>query len=140
MKRVLFLIGILTSLLFLVACGGKKDFSSMKFNDGVYIGKSEGGEPISYTVVKLEIKDNKIIKSESKFLDSNKNIKDENYGKNIGEKKYKMAQKAVAGMKKYDQLLIEIQNPDEVDAVSGATISGKLFREAVWNALKSAKK
>ncbi len=140
MKKFFKLAILSTIAISLLACGNNKDFSKMKFNDGVYVGKSEGGEPISYTVVKLEIKDNKIIKSEAEFRDSNKNIKDENYCKGIGDKKYQIAQKAVNGMNKYADILLEVQNPEDVDVISGATISQKLFKEAVWNALEAAKK
>lgn len=140
MKKILKLTALTALIISLVACGNSKDFSKMKFKDGVYVGKSEGGEPVSYTVVKLEIKDNKIIKSEAEFMDFNKKIKDESYCKEIGGEKYQIAQKAVKGMNQYANMLLEIQNPDFVDVVSGATISHKLFKEAAWNALESARK
>ncbi len=133
----LFIFSIL--LLLLSACGGSQ-FSKMEFNDGEYIGKSEGGTHPSYTTVKIEIKNNKIVKTEAEFLDAEKNIKDENYGKDKGDKKYQIAQKAVAGMYQYADILLEVQDPELVDAISGATVSAKSFKEAVWNALENAKK
>ena len=40
----------------------------------------------------------------------------------------------------YADKLVEVQDPNEVDAVSGATVSNKEFKEAVWDALEKAKK
>jgi len=37
-------------------------------------------------------------------------------------------------------VVLTIQDPNEVDAVSGATVSNKEFKEAVWDALEKAKK
>ena len=140
MKKFLNVIGISVLILAMNACGGSKNFSKMKFNDGVYQGKAENDDPKSTALVTLEIKENKIIASEAEFRDSKGNIKDENYGKEAGESKYLLAQKSVVGMNQYAEILLEVQDPEKVDAISGATISNKLFKEAVWNALEAAKK
>ena len=58
----------------------------------------------------------------------------------FNDDKYKKAQIAVQGFSTYADKLVEVQDPDQVDAVSGATVSNKEFKEAVWNALDKAKK
>ena len=73
-------------------------------------------------------------------FDSNGNIKGDDYAKDAGEDKYQKAQIAVQGFSTYADKLVEVQDPDQVDAVSGATVSNKEFKEAVWNALDKAKK
>lgn len=140
MKKFFSLIGISVLVLGLSACGSKKDFSKMSFNNGVYQGKAENEDPKSSVVVTIEIADNKIVSSSSEFRDAKGNIKDENYGKEAGESKYLLAQKSVIGMNQYAAILLDVQDPEKVDAISGATISNKLFKEAVWNALEAAKK
>lgn len=140
MKRSLKIMGISVFALLMLASCGKKEFSKMSFKDGTYIGHSEGGDHPSYTEVKLVIKDNKIVESYAEFRDSNKEIKDENYGKQAGPQKYAIAQKAVYGMNQYPKMLLEVQDPDEVDALAGATVTNKLYKEAVWDALEKAER
>lgn len=140
MNKILKLVGVSALLLTVAACGTSK-ISKEKYNDGIYeyTHKSEG-KHISYVHVKLEIKDNKIIKSDAEFLDENQDVKDENYCKGMPEEVYKMAQKSVEASNKYAGILLKKQNPDKVDIVAGATDSNKLFKEAVWKALDLAKK
>lgn len=138
MKMSLKILGIFMFTLFALAGCGEKEFSKLSYKDGTYIGRSEGGKPISYTEVKITIKDNKIVESSAEFRDSNKEIKDENYGKNSGPQSYAIAQKAVRGMNEYPKMLLEVQDPEDVDALAGATITNKLYKEAVWNALEKA--
>lgn len=139
MKKIFSLIGISALILTLSSCG-EKNFSKMKFNDGVYKGKAENDDPKTTVNVTIEIKDNKIVASNVEFRDAKGNIKDESYGKETGETKYLLAQKSVAGMNQYAGILLEVQDPEKVDAISGATISNKLFKVAVWDALEAAKK
>ena len=68
------------------------------------------------------------------------NIKGEWLRKEAGDEKYRKAQIAVEGFSTYADKLVEVQDPNEVDAVSGATVSNKEFKEAVWDALEKAKK
>lgn len=56
-------------------------------------------------------------------------IKDENYGKESGEDNYKKAQVAIEASKKYPAELVEKQDINKVDAISGATNSHQLFKE-----------
>lgn len=52
---------------------------------------------------------------------------------------YKIAQASVLKAAEYGQKLIETQNIDDVDVIAGASISYKLFKDAVENALQGAK-
>ncbi|EFG27553.1 FMN-binding protein, partial [Fusobacterium periodonticum] len=74
------------------------------------------------------------------FRDGKGNVKGDDYGKEAGDEKYRKAQIAVEGFSTYADKLVEVQDPNEVDAVSGATVSNKEFKEAVWDALEKAKK
>ena len=56
--------------------------------------------------------------------------------KNMGL--YKIAQASVLKAAEYGQKLIETQNIDDVDVIAGASISYKLFKDAVENALQGA--
>lgn len=132
------ILGVSIFAIFMLIGCGKKNFNKLSFKDGTYIGKASEEDSAAYTEVKITIKDNKIIACDAEFRDSKQNIKDENYGKNAGEKKYAQAQLAVQGMKKYPEMLLEVQDPDEVDSISGATVTNKQFREAVWKALDKA--
>ena len=140
MKKYL-LVGMVVALSLLTACG-KKDFSKMSFNDGEYQGhfnNDDKDHPSTADVV-LTIQDGKIVACTAEFRDGKGNIKGDDYGKEAGDEKYKKAQIAVEGFSTYADKLVEVQDPDQVDAVSGATISNKEFKEAVWDALDKAKK
>ena len=140
MKKYL-LIGMVVALSLLTACG-KKDFSKMTFNDGEYQGhyESDDKDNKDSANVTITIQDNKIVNCTAEFKDSKGNIKGDDYAKDAGEDKYQKAQIAVQGFSTYADKLVEVQDPDQVDAVSGATISNKEFKEAVWDALEKAKK
>ena len=140
MKKYL-LVGMVVVLSLLTACG-KKDFSKMTFNDGEYQGhyESDDKDNKDSADVTITIQDNKIVNCTAEFKDSKGNIKGDDYAKDAGEDKYQKAQIAVQGFSTYADKLVEVQDPDQVDAVSGATVSNKEFKEAVWNALEKAKK
>lgn len=125
---------LLLICILLISCGN----SGNSLKDGDYTGTySSEGDNRSTVNVKIKIKQGKIQEVIAEELDKNGKIKDENYGKNSGDKNYKLAQKAVKNFKEYPNELIKKQNIDEVEAISGATISHKLFKEAVKNALNN---
>ena len=74
--------------------------------------------------------------------EKNGNLKGPEYGKVDGVIKnmglYKIAQASVLKAAEYGQKLIETQNIDDVDVIAGASISYKLFKDAVENALQGA--
>lgn len=117
-------------LLLTVACGKKT------LKDGEYEGFYK--DDTSSVKVHITIKDGKITNCtrEERDLRNGKNeIKDENYAKDDADYNYKIAQKAVKNSKDYSSKLVEVQDIDKVDSVSGATVSYKRFKEAVKEAL-----
>ena len=68
--------------------------------------------------------------------------KDEDYGSLTGKDSadYKKAQVAVKAIQTYPKQLVETQNLDEVDAISGATISHGQFVETTKKIVADAKK
>lgn len=140
MKKLL-LVGIVLALSLLTACG-KKDFSKMNFNDGEYQGhfNNDDKDYPSTADVTLTIEGGKITSCTAEFRDAKGEIKDGEYGKDLGDENHKKCQIAFEGFSQYPDKLVEVQDPDQVDAISGATISNKEFKEAIWDALSKAKK
>ncbi|WP_252891105.1 FMN-binding protein [Thermoclostridium stercorarium] len=66
-------------------------------------------------------------------------LKDESYGKDSGEENYKKAQAALEASKQYAEKLVETQDVEKVDSITGATSSWKAFQEAAKDALAKAK-
>ncbi len=126
------LVVLALSLVLLVACSSAP-------KDGTYQGNYTADDNSSSMSVELTITDGKISECTLIAYDQEGKIKDENYGKNAGAENFALAQKALAGMKQYPALLIEAQNVDDIDAVSGASVSLQEFRIAVKDALSNAK-
>ncbi len=133
MKKSLLIIAIITTLLLTISCGPDE------LKDGTFTGEVKG-EGSSKMVVEIVIKEGKIVACTQKSYDKDGKVKDMSYGEDSGEANYALAQKAFHGMQKYPEMLLEVQNIDDVQAVSGATISHKEFKAAVGEALKNAKK
>ncbi len=129
MKKI---VVIALSLMLLVACSSAP-------KDGTYQGTYQADDNSSSMTVELTIKDGEISACTMTAYDQTGTVKDENYGKNAGKDNYAIAQKALAGMKQYPALLIETQNVDDIDAVSGASVSLQEFKIAVKDALSNAK-
>lgn len=137
----------------IVACSkdtaGKTEKSDGKshtphYRDGTYKARSSieddwGG----YAELTLIVKDGVI--SECTFLSYERNgtLKDENYGKQDGVIKnaglYKIAQNAIKNAALYGQNLVETQDSEKVDVITGATVSYKLFQDAAQTVLTQAK-
>lgn len=116
-------------MVFVTACSSKKELK-----DGVFEGyyKDEGAT----VKVVITIKDKKIVNCVREERDNKNNkIKDENYGKDDADFNYKQAQKAVKNSEGYAKKLVEVQDIEKVDSVSGATVSYKRFKSAVKDAL-----
>lgn len=122
----------LSLVVVLAACG------SVTYKDGTYEGEYTGDDNDSNTV-SIVIKDGKIESCEAVFFDADGKVKDENYSKDSSPESYKKAQIAVEGMKEYAGMLVELGNVEEIEAISGATISWKAFQEAVKDALEKAR-
>ena len=125
------------------ACG-----ASAALKDGTYEGQSsiyEGdadGSGAGYGVVKLTISGGKVTECEFSTYETDGTLKDEDYGKQNGEIAntdfYTKAQRAVQASAKYAEQLAAKGSLDEVDAISGATISFNEFTEAVNAAFDKA--
>jgi major membrane immunogen (membrane-anchored lipoprotein) len=143
-KRLFSVLGILAmSAALLMGCGGKS------YVDGTYTGQSsvyvsdeDDDNGNGYGVVTITIKDGQITGCVYETYEPDGTLKDSNYGMQDGEVAnrdyYNKAQKAVAACEKYAASLVETNDVDEVDAVSGATINYNNFKEAVRDALKQA--
>lgn len=94
---------------------------------------------VADTDVKIVVKDGKIVEVTRTERGPDGNVKGEEYGKAAGPEGYKTAHHAQSEAKKYPELLIEKHNIDEVDTLSGATLSHAAFVGAVKEALKDAK-
>ena len=131
---------IVLILTLLSGCSGDRD---PVYKDGTYIGKSSEDDNGAYGEATITIEGGKITGCEYVTWQKDGTVKDENYGKVNGEISnqdyYDKAQRAVNAMEQYARQFVEVQGPEDVDAVSGATISYDQFQEAVSNALEEAK-
>jgi major membrane immunogen (membrane-anchored lipoprotein) len=127
----------------MAGCGSKS------YADGTYTGQSsvyesdeDDGNGNGYGVVTLTISDGQITDCTYETYEPDGTLKDSDYGMQDGEVAnrdyYNKAQKAIAACEKYAESLVETNDVDEVDAVSGATINYNNFKEAVKDALKQA--
>ena len=136
---------ILAALCFICifSCSKTETKKSIKYKDGVYKSFANIKDDWGGTAeVEIKIEEGKI--GECTFLsyEKNGNLKGPEYGKVDGVIKnmglYKIAQASVLKAAEYGQKLIETQNIDDVDVIAGASISYKLFKDAVENALQGA--
>lgn len=144
MKKYIRIAGFAAVIAILTACGG-----SVKLADGSYEGTSsvytnpDGSDAGNgYGVVKITVKDNAITECTFKTYEPDGKEKDAEYGKKQGSVAnrdfYNKAQKAVKACDEYANKLMQSGNPDDIDAISGATINHGQFVEAAKIALKEA--
>ena len=145
MKKYIRIVSFASIIAMLTACGG-----SVKLADGNYEGTSsvytnpDGSDAGNgYGVVKITVKDNAITECSFKTYEPDGTEKGADYGKKQGSVAnrdfYNKAQKAVKACDEYAKLLVQSGNPDDIDAISGATINHDQFVEAAKIALDSAK-
>ena len=118
----------------------KKNFDLIGVKDGIYTVESSRDEKLGKSILNLTINGGKITNVEFTGYDLFGNEKNESYGSMLSEGDYKKAQIAAKAIKIYPQQLLETQNLDEVDAISGASISYGQFVETVEKAVEDAKK
>ena len=135
-------IGLLTS-----GCGDKPPVENQtqspiridlsKIGDGTYTAESSRDEKLGMSKLTLTVQDHRITNAEFVGFDLFGNVKDEDYGSLTGKDSadYKKAQIAVKANADYAKQLVETQSLDQVDAISGATISYNQFVEAVGKAI-----
>ncbi len=116
----------------------KDKIFGVTYSDGVYEGAYQAGDGANTKVV-LTLKNNRIVACVLEARDALGNIKDENYGKGGSAEDYRRAQLSVREMKKYPDMLVEAQDMDKVDSISGATVTYRAMQFAVHEALKKAR-
>ena len=148
MKR--FLAAICAVGVLLTGCGEEKpapkpaqnkiDLSNAR--DGTYTVESSLDEKLGKSVLTLTIKDKKIVAADFEGYDLLGNVKGEDYGSLLGKDSadYKKAQTAVKAIKIYPAQLVETQDLNKVDAISGASISYEQFVETTKRAVEGATK
>lgn len=136
---------ILAALCFICifSCSKTETKKSIKYKDGVYKSFANIKDDWGGTAeVEIKIEEGKIVECTFLSYEKNGNLKGTEYGKVDGVIKnmglYKIAQASVLKAAEYGQKLIETQNIDDVDVIAGASISYKLFKDAVENALQGA--
>lgn len=141
-KIVLFVCALL-----LFSCAKKETVQETPicYVDGVYKATSSikddwGGS----AEVEIVVKDGKIASCVFASYQEDGKLKDAEYGKIDGVIKnmglYKIAQNAVNQSNKYGDMLVQSQDIEKLDAISGATVSFGLFKDAVEQIMKEAKK
>lgn len=113
-----------------------------KAKDGTFEGKSKPTERGDYTILSITVKDHKITAAAYEGYKKDGTLKDETYGKTKGEEEnkafYNKAQLAVAANHKYAEALLQMQEVNKVDGISGATVSYRQFFDAAAAALAEA--
>ena len=134
-------------VIFIFSCAKKEDAqeeSDITYIDGTYKATSSikdewGGS----AEVEIVVKDGKIVSCIFTSYEENGKLKDAEYGKVDGVIKnmglYKIAQNAVTQSNRYGEMLVNTQDIEKLDAISGATVSFGLFKDAVGQVIKKAK-
>ena len=105
--------------------------------DGTYEASASGA--FGDTCVLLTLREGRIVDCELTAIDKEGKVKDEHYGEGGGEADRRMAQIALQGMRQYPGMLLEAQDVEKLDAVSGATVTFREFQAAVKEALEKAR-
>lgn len=145
MKKLLLLMFACTILLF--SCAKKEkvaEEASACYIDGTYKATSRIKDDWGGSAdVEIVIKDGKITSCVFTSYEENGKLKDADYGKVDGVIKnmglYKIAQNAVTQSNKYGKMLVQSQDIEKLDAISGATVSFTLFKDAVNRVMEEAK-
>lgn len=138
--------GFLSSLLILSLCliaqGCTREYDAKNFVPGVYEAKSSADDDGGYGVAKVTIKNRKIVDVDYHTYTEDGKLKDVDYGKIHGEASnkdyYDKAQFAVASQQKYVKQLLDVQNINMVDGITGASIIYSQFKESIGLTLDQA--
>lgn len=117
---------------------------TQQYKDGTYEVKTKVDNEGYFTEASVKIQDDKIVSAEWEIKDANRGnrVFDETYEEVFeGNDAYKkQCRQDLEGAKTYSAKLIEEQEVEKVDAVSGATWTNAKFKEVVAIALEQAKK
>lgn len=115
-----------------------------QFNDGVYTGESQSrytNEPF-WGQATVEIKNDRIIKLTFQIVDKEKNeVFGPDYEKHFvdNDEYVQQCRNDLKGLKTYTDKFMATQNMQQVDAITGATWSYNIFRDALKVALDKAR-
>jgi len=132
MKKILTLgLILILSLSVLVAC---QQSDEIEYEDGSYNAESDLDDNGWKGVIDIKVEDSKITEVNYDEVDENENKKteDEEYSEDMDNSSGIMPEDA------YEQLeeaLINTQNPDQIDAIAGATSSSEQFKKLAEEAL-----
>lgn len=132
----------LVGTLVLSGCGGSSAVAS-SLPDGDYSGQSEAESDGSYGVVNFTVSSGSVTAASFVIYDADGTAHDENYGlgsdgKPADQQFYQRAQNAVAAEKQYVSEFEETGDQSQVESVAGASLSYRLFRAAVDDAITNA--
>lgn len=144
-RRIAEIAGVsLTTAVLLAACSPPELVDmSVPMNDGQFTGSSNPDEQGAVGTVTITVEGGKIVSTTYETVEKDGQIKDEDYGKTTGGEVgnaefYQRAQAAVASYDQYSEKLTEVQNPTEVDVISGATVAHSQFLQAAVRAVLAA--
>lgn len=122
--------------------GSNDKKTSFVYKDGVYDAQTEPDAEGFLSKAKVSIEDGKISEIEWNIVGMNNRVFDETYEEVFaGNELYQeQCRNDLKGAKTYGPKLIEVQNLDEVDAMTGATWANKKFKEVMQLVLADATK
>lgn len=152
MKKIITGSLLLAAMLAFSGCGEEKKpapakpaaaaFDLSKAKDGTYTAESASDSYMGRGRLTVVIKNHKIVAADFVGLSPDGTVKDETYGMTDGqikdERKYKIAQNALKANNSYAAQLLQTQQPGEVDAIAGATVSYDQFMETAQKVLEQA--
>jgi major membrane immunogen (membrane-anchored lipoprotein) len=134
----------LVVLVVLLAAAVIANCKGPSYRDGVYEGASGPDDTGAWGEISVTVREGKVAACAFITREKDGTVKGEDYGKINGEISnavyYGKAQLAVRAMERYAKQFAETGSLDQVEAVSGATISHDQFLEAAEGALKKARK
>lgn len=138
-KKIVFMVLAGAAALALAGFAFLRTSAPVHYKDGVYEGVYKDESKGDETRAILTVRDHEIAGVELIALDGEGKPKDENYGRGGNEASYRRAQLAVEGFRKYPEMFMKTRNVEEMEAVSGATVTFKEFKIALQEALKKAR-
>lgn len=108
----------------------RKDETSTAWQDGTYFGRSEPDQRGWFGEIEVTIKDGKITEASYEEMNAEGDIKDADYPYPAGPESHD----------DYEKALVETQDPNQVEAISGATQTRDRFVEAAEAALMRAER
>lgn len=128
----------------LSACGGSDAGDPANtLADGVYSGQSEPESDGSYGIVTFTVAAGMVTDASFMMFDEDGVPHDENYGLGadgtpVDDAFYQRAQNAIEAEKQFVTEFVESGDQNDVESIAGASLSYRLFRSAISDAIASA--